>query len=218
LTLNSLLYLQNAKALLDKSPELVLDDNLILIQNEFGQKNPNIILCSEPFDKAEFLNLLINSVKIPIIFVDMDLLYTGYIESKMIQKKENVEIICPNKTNWKEKLSEIISRISKERCWVVIDSLNGIYNSFDNLEYARSINSSIMLLSDIGYQTRSPIIITTMARKKENDEWVLLPGGKHIVKSEKTGVYFLKKNMNDLVINTIEKTDTNSKKFSTEQR
>ena len=130
----------------------------------------------------------------------MDLLYTGYVESKMIQKKENVIIFCPNKTNWKEKLSEIISKISKEKCLVIIDSFNGIYNLFDNLEYARSINSSIMLLSDIGNQTRSTVIITTMARKKENDEWVLLPGGKHVIKSEKTGLYFLKKNMNDLVI------------------
>ena len=203
---------------MDKSPELILDNNLIFIQNEFGQKNPNIVLCSEPFYKAEFLDRLINSIKIPIIFVDMDLLYTGYVESKMIQKKENVVIFCPNKTNWKEKLSIIISRISKERCWVIIDSFNGIYNSFDNLEYARSINSSIMLLSDIGNQTRSPVVITTMARKKENDEWVLLPGGKHVVKSEKTGVYFLKKSMNDLIIDTIEKTDTNSKIFKIEQR
>ena len=203
---------------MDKNPELILDNNLIFIQSEFGQKNPNIVLCSEPFYKAEFLDRLINSIKIPIIFVDMDLLYTGYVESKMIQKKENVVIFCPNKTNWKEKLSIIISRISKERCWVIIDSFNGIYNSFDNLEYARSINSSIMLLSDIGNQTRSPVVITTMARKKENDEWVLLPGGKHVVKSEKTGVYFLKKSMNDLVIDTIEKTDVKSKIFKMEQR
>ena len=201
---------------MDKSPELILDNNLIFIQSEFGQKNPNIVLCSEPFYKAEFLDRLINSIKIPIIFVDMDLLYTGYVKSEMIQKKENVIIFYPNKTNWNEKLSEIISKVSKEKCLVIIDSFNGIYNLFDKLEYARSINSSIMLLSDIGNQTRSTIIITTMARKKKNDEWVLLPGGKHIVESEKTGIYFLKKSMNDLVIETSEKTDVNSKKFKME--
>ena len=46
-----------------------------------------------------------NSVRDPIIFVDMDLLYTGYIESGMIQKKNNVTIFHPNKIDWKEKLS-----------------------------------------------------------------------------------------------------------------
>ena len=197
---------------------MVLDNNLALIQNEFGQKNPNIVLCSEPFHKTEFLNRLIDSTEIPIIFVDMDLLYTGYLESKMIQKKENVIIFYPNKTNWNEELSEIISKISKEKCLVIIDSFNGIYNLFDKLEYTRSINSSIMLLSGIGNQTSSTVVITTMARKKENDEWVLLPGGKHIVESEKTGVYFLKKSMNNLVIHILEKTDVNSKKFKIESK
>jgi hypothetical protein len=43
-----------------------------------------------------------------------------------------------------------------------------------------------------------------MARKKENDEWILSPGGKHIIKSEKTGVYFLKKSANDMAIVTLE--------------
>jgi hypothetical protein len=75
-----------------------------------------------------------------------------------------------------------------------------------------------MLLSDVGNQTRSPVVITTMARKKENDEWVLLPGGKHVIKSEKTGVYFLKKSINDLVIDVIGKTDANSKIFKIEQK
>ena len=56
-----------------------------------------------------------------------------------------------------------------------------------------------------------------MARKKDNDEWVLSPGGKHIIKSEKTGVYFLKKSLNDLVIVTLEKADTDSKKFVIKQ-
>ncbi len=196
---------------------MILDNNLLLIQSEFGQKNPNIILCSEPFDKAEFLSRLIDSIRIPIIFVDMDLLYTGYIESKMIRKKENLVIFCPNKTNWKEQLSKIISITSKKKYWIIIDSLNGIYNLFDDLEYARSINSSMMLLADIANQTESSVVITMMAKKDENNEWILSPGGKRIVKSEKTGSYYLKKNRSDLIIHTVEKMDANSKTFKMEE-
>ncbi len=44
-----------------------------------------------------------------------------------------------------------------------------------------------------------------MARKKENSEWILSPGGKHILKSAKTGVYFLKKIQNDLKIKIIDR-------------
>ncbi len=204
--------------MLDKSPEQILDNNLTYIKNEFEKNVPSIVLCSEPFHKAEFLNRLINSVESSVIFIDMDLLYTGYVESGMIPKKDNVIIFHPNKESWREKLSEIISKISKEKFLVVIDSFNGVYSIFDELESARFVNSCIMLLAYVGRQTSSSVVITTMARKKENNEWILLPGGKQIIKSGKTGVYLLKKIEDSLVINTLGDSDMNSKIFKIEQK
>jgi len=189
---------------LDKNPEIISDDNLEYIQNEFKKNIPNLILCSNSFHKIEFLNKIIRSTKNPIIFVDMDLLYSGYIESKMIQEKENLMIFQPSNLNWKEKLSEIITKISKKEFLIIIDSFNGIYNLFDDLESARFVNSCIMLLSSLGKQTNSTIVITAMARKKENSEWILSPGGKHIMKSAKMEIYFLRKIQNDLTIRTID--------------
>ena len=189
---------------MDKSPEIISDDNLEYIQNEFKKNIPNLILCSNSFHKIEFLNKIIISTKNPIIFVDMDLLYSGYIESKMIQEKENLMIFQPSNLNWKEKLSEIITKVSKKEFLIIIDSFNGIYNLFDDLESARFVNSCIMLLSSLGKQTNSTIEITAMARKKENSEWILSPGGKHIMKSAKMEIYFLRKIQNDLTIRTID--------------
>ena len=200
---------------LDKNHEQILDNNLTCIQNEFRQNLPSIVLCSEPFHKAEFLNRLINSVENPIIFIDMDLLYTGYVESGMIQKKNNVTIFHPNKESWKKELLEIITKVSKKKFLVLIDSFNGVYNMFDDLESARFINACIMLLSSVGKQTSSSIVIVAMAREKENNEWILLPGGKQIIKSEKSEVFFLKKIGNDLLISTFK--DTNSKIFKIQQ-
>ena len=187
-----------------KNPEQIIGNDLTQIQIKLEQNNPNIVLCSKPFHKIEFLNKLINSTEEQIIIVDMDLLYTGYIQSGMIQKKDNVIVFCLDKTNWERKLSEIISKISKKKFLVIIDSFNGVYNVFDDLESARFINSCMMLLASIGNHTKSSILITGMARKKENKGWILSPGGKHIIKSEKTGVYFLKKNANDMIIVTLE--------------
>tara|TARA_B100001765_G_scaffold177106_1_gene120107 strand:+ start:45 stop:620 length:576 start_codon:yes stop_codon:yes gene_type:complete len=189
---------------LDKNPEIILDDNLENIQNEFRKNAPSLMLCSDSFHKIEFLNKLINSVENPIIFVDMDLLYSGYIESKMMQKRENLVIFQPNKLNWEKELSEIITKGSKSEFLIIIDSFNGIYNLFDDLESARFVNSCIMLLSSLGNQSNSTILITAMARKKDNNQWTLSPGGKHILKSAKTGVYFLKKIQNDLKIKSID--------------
>ena len=97
---------------------------------------------------------------------------------------------------------------SKEKVLVVIDSFNGVYNMFDDLESARFINSCIMLLSSLGRDSRSSVIVTAMARKREKNDWVISPGGKQIIKSEKTGVYFLKKIEENLVISSIAKTNS----------
>ena len=199
--------------MLDKNPELILDNNLTHIQNEFEQNVPSIILCSEPFHKIEFLTKLIDSIENPIIFVDMDLLYTGYFKSGMIQKKENVVVFHPDKTSWRQKMSQIISKVSKEKFLVIIDSFNGVYNMFDDLESAIFLNSCIMLLSSLGCKTNSSIIVTGMAKKKEDNTWVLSPGGKQIMRSGKTGVYFLKKVEDNLIISTVSEGKTNSKVF-----
>jgi hypothetical protein len=200
---------------LDKSPEWVLDNNLIHIQNEFKKNIPSILLCSEPFHKTEFLNRLINSIENSIIFVDMDLLYTGYVESGMIQRKENVLILNPDKHNWRKELSDIIIKTSKEKVLVIIDSFNGIYNIFDDLESIRFINSCIMLLGSLGKNSDSTIIVTGMARKKENDEWVISPGGKQIIKSEKTGIFYLKKIEEKIIISNVGKTKVKNFKIET---
>ena len=189
--------------MLDKNPEIIFNDNFEYIQNEFKKNIPNLLLCSNSFHKIEFLNKLIISVKNPIIFVDMDLLYSGYIKSEIIQEGNNLMIFQPNKLNWKEKLSEIITKISKKEFLIIIDSFNGIYNLFDDLESTRFVNSCIMLLSSLGKQANSTILITAMARKKENNEWVLSPGGKQIMQSTKIGIFSLKKIENDLIIKLI---------------
>ncbi len=198
---------------LDKNPEQILDTELIHMRNEFSNKNPNIILCSEPFLKAEFLNELIDSIKYPIIFLDFDLLYSGYIISKMIKKKDKVEIYRPSKADWKKIISEIAKRISNEKFLVVIDSFNGFYNIFDEKESGRFINASLMLLSSIGRECGSSVIITAMVRKNDNGEWILSPGGRHIIDSKKSGIYHLKRIGNSLMLSSLSQMGTTEKIF-----
>ena len=198
---------------LDKNPEQILDTELIYVRNEFSNKNPNIILCSEPFLKAEFLNELIDSIKYPIIFLDFDLLYSGYITSEMIKKNDKVEIYRPSKADWKKIISEIAKRISNEKFLVVIDSFNGFYNIFDEKESGRFINASLMLLSSIGRECGSSVIITAMVRKNDNGEWILSPGGRHIINSKKSGIYHLKRIGNSLMLSSLIQMGTTEKIF-----
>jgi hypothetical protein len=188
---------------LDKNPEQISDNELIYVRNEFSSKNPNVILCSEPFLKSEFLNELVNSVNNPVIFLDFDLLYSGYIVSEMIEKNDKVIIYRPSKVDLKKIISEIAKRISNGKNLVVIDSFNGFYNIFDDKESGRFINASLMLLSSIGRENDSSVIITAIARKNDNDEWILSPGGRHIIDSKKSGKYHLKRINNNLIFSSL---------------
>ena len=188
---------------LDKIPEQILDDDLVYVRERFSNKNPNIILCSEPFLKAEFLNKLIDTINYSVIFLDFDLLYSGYIVSEMIKKNDKVEIYCPSKTDLKKIISEIAKRISNEKFIVVIDSFNGFYSIFDEKESGRFINASLMLLSSIGIESGSSVVITAIARKNDNGEWILSPGGRHIIDSKKVGIYHLKRIGNSLMLNSL---------------
>ena len=189
--------------MLDKNPKWILDNDLVQLKNEFSDKNPNIILCSEPFLKSEFLNRLIESTTFPVIFLDFDLLYSGYVISGIIKKKENVKILRSSRVNLEKDLKEIIERISKEKVLVILDSFNGVYNMFDELESARFINATIMLLSSIARHTKSLIVVTAMAIKNDNGEWILSPGGRHIIDSKNSGMYNLGISETSLVLNSM---------------
>lgn len=202
--------------MLDKNPQEILDNDLTYVKKEFSIKNPNIILCSEPFLKAEILNELIDSITYPIIFLDFDLLYSGYVVSELIKKNERVEIYRPSKIDLKKIISEIANKISSEKFLVIIDSLNGFYNIFDEKESGRFINASLMLLSSISRENGSSVIITAITRKNDGGEWILSPGGRHIIDSKKSGMFHLKRIDKSIRIRLLNQIGNTEKTFKIE--
>lgn len=194
--------------MLDKNYDQILDNGLQEILNKFSNKNPNIILCSESFTKSYFLNELINSVDFPVIFLDFDLLYTGYVVSNMIPKNDRVRIYQPEKNNLKDVFLQIAKQISEEKYLIILDSLNGFYNLFSEIESGIFINAITMLFASVARQKNSVVVISAIVRKKENEGWVLLPGGRHIVESKNLGMYYLKndeKSLKLMILNSINK-------------
>ncbi len=178
---------------MDKNPEKILTADFQEILTEFSSKNPNIVLSSEPFLKSQFLIDLINSSIEPVIFLDFDLLYSGYVYSGMLTKNNRVEIYQPDKNNIKKIFSDVANKISNKKHLVILDSFNGFYNMFTEVESGIFINAVTMLLSFVAREKDSMIIVSGMARKKNNQDWVLLPGGRQIIESKNSGMYFLKR-------------------------
>ncbi|QUC64640.1 hypothetical protein NsoK4_09540 [Nitrosopumilus sp. K4] len=202
--------------MLDKNPEQVLDNTLEKIFREFSNKNPNMVLSSEPFMKSQFLNYLIESTDLSVIFLDFDLLYSGYVTSKMIPKNNKVKIYQPVKESFKRIFSDVAKEISKKQCLVIIDSFNGLNNMFDEIESGIFINAITMLLSSISKQKNSIIVVSAMARKKENEGWVLSPGGRHIIESKNAGIFYLNGDEKALFLKILNKNQ--GKIFKIEQK
>jgi len=188
---------------LDKNP----DQNSLIGFNEakkYLEKNTlNSVLCKEPFVKASFLNKLIEYTDVPIFYLDFDLLYSGYVNSNMLQKKFNVSLFSPSKNDWNYILKKILMMISIEKSIVIIDSLNGLYNLFDGKNIGRFVNTCIMLLVFVAKESGSSVLVTSLARKKEGEGWVLSPTGRRIVDSKIMTNFYLKKQRSGITIDVI---------------
>lgn len=191
--------------MLDKNPDQILAERLRQIRDGSSEYNPNIILASKPFHKAEMVNLLLNSINYPVILLDFDLLYSGYVASKMIQKRDDVHIFRPQREDWDKTLHTVLEKICQERFMVIIDSFNGFHNMYNDKDSARFVNASLMLLAFVGKFQRCPVVAMALARKNKRNEWVLSPGGRRIINSKNSHLYTVSKNDDVLSVTLLEK-------------
>ena len=198
---------------MDKNPNGVLKDVFVKLQHEFSNNNPNFVLSSKPFIKLEFLKNLIDYCDYPVIFLDFDLLYSGYVSSGMIKKRINVKILRVNIKDFEDHIKKLIEIISKDQVLVILDSLNVLYNMFEDIDSFRFINANIMLLSSVAKNTKSQIVVTAIGIKNESEKWILSPGGKQLIDSKKSGVYHLAVSGSNLILNSISRNLDDRKSF-----
>ena len=183
---------------LDKNPNSIPNDNFDNIKKILQQNTINSITYTEPFLKTVFLTNLLPSMKNPVIYLDFDLLFSGYIASGTIPSNSTVTLLQPTKNNWNEMLKNILKQISQEKSTIIIDSINGFYNLFYEIKnVGRLINSLIMLFVYFSKMSNSHLIITTMVKQKNKDEWVLSIIGRHTIETKQmTKIHLDKKNGN----------------------
>ena len=72
----------------------------------------NLIFYKDAFSKTKFMSKIIESFEIPIIYLDFDLLFSGYAENDYIIKPPKFELVKPDTENLKELLPNILTKIS----------------------------------------------------------------------------------------------------------
>ena len=81
-----------------------LFENFETAKNKMIPCSTNLIFYNDAFSKTKFMSKIMELSEDPIIYLDFDLLFSGYLESEYIEKPPNMEIIKLDKENLKELL------------------------------------------------------------------------------------------------------------------
>jgi len=174
-----------------------------IIQPVLAKKPINLIAYSDPYAKTVLIKELIGESNDKIIYLDFDLLFSGYIHSNIISKSENLSLFQVEKRTWENTLQQTLLEISLNKCIVIIDSINIFYNTFtERSDVGRFINSSIMLLANSAKISNSIILISAFipSREKISEE---MP--KYIIETELLSKFFLDMKNPFLIISTYSK-------------
>ena len=174
------------------------------LEKLFEQKRINSILYDDPFLKAGFISKLVQDVEIDILYLDLDLLYSGYIVSGILSSKENVALFQPSAANLGKILTDVLVKSSLSQTLIIVDSLNGLFNILNRKkDVGRVVTSTIMLLSSIAQITNSYVIIASMVRYKKEEGWILSPTGKRLIETKNSKKILLEHDKDGIVLNLL---------------
>jgi|TARA_B100000378_G_scaffold265446_1_gene249960 hypothetical protein len=197
--------------LLSKNPEQVNSK----IENILEQNLLNIIYYENSFAKAKFLTKTIEKWDIPTFYLDFDLLYSGYVKANMVPTLKNVTLLWPNSENLRENLESVIEKISMTKSVVVIDSLNGFFNILEDDDAGMLINSFIMMLASSAKNTKSIILVGSLSKLNEENEFVLYSSGRHVIDNKHMKKIQLVESNGLLKINILNFDNSTKSSFST---
>ncbi len=162
-----------------------MDQKKTTVRNALEQNTTNMIFYEDSFTKTSFFTREVSNCKVPIFYIDFDLQYTGFVKSGITQEMENLNLLHPENGSLREDLKSIITKISREKSLIVIDSLNGFFNILEgDKDLGRLINSFLMLLVSAANHTKSTIVVGVLSKLNEEGRWVLYNTGRSVIDNE----------------------------------
>ena len=159
-------------------------DNLQL-EDILEHNTLNVVFYENSFTKITFFVKIMSELSIPIFYLDFDLLYSGFVKSGQIPLPKNTTLLCPNADNLHENLRSVIDKTSEKKSLVIIDSLNGFFNLLeDGKDTGQIINSLIMLLVSSAKNANSIVVIGSLSKLINENEWVLYNTGRHVIENK----------------------------------
>ena len=163
------------------------------IRKTIFEHNLNSISFDDSISKTYFFHKLTFLIDVPVLYLDFDLLYSGYLAANILPQNENLELFSP-KENWRDIMVQTMDKISKKQHIVILDSLNGFFSLLvDQKDSGRIINGIIMLLVSAAQKADSTIIIGSTAKFKKDDGWVIPGIGRHVIQIQKMNLLTVRK-------------------------
>tara|TARA_B100001750_G_scaffold224847_1_gene216254 strand:+ start:360 stop:908 length:549 start_codon:yes stop_codon:yes gene_type:complete len=159
------------------------------LEENLTSSSSSLLLYGNAFSKIKLIQEITSKQNQPILYIDLDLLFSGYMKSQLL-KIPNLSLFNTAEENIDKILPKILTKISTEPHLVIFDSMNGLYNILSNdADSGRVANSLLMLLARNSMFSKSVLIIFALASKKDNN-WIL-PNGRQILENENVKKFFI---------------------------
>ena len=83
--------------MLDKNHDIEISHDLQKMKQILEQKTMNLIMYSDPFIKIVFVEKILKQTETPIIYLDFDLLLSGYVNAEIFPTFTNNSLFQPTK-------------------------------------------------------------------------------------------------------------------------
>jgi len=153
----------------------------------------NSVLCQDAFAKEAVIRRMAEASPMPVILLDFDQLFTGYVNSGMLARDGNVRVYTPARDSWPRVFREVASLVSTKQTVLIVDSLNGFFSVFDGRDSGRYANSCMMMLASCARGMGGKTILCGVARIREGEGWILHPTGRRAPDADSVSKFFVRR-------------------------
>ena len=156
-------------------------ENFQLLEERLTPSSSHLFFYENAFSKIKLIQEIISKQSLPVLYVDLDFLFSGYLKSELLAIP-NLTLFTTLESKITEILPKIFTKLSIEPHLIIFDSINGLYNTLSNdADSGRLVNAILMLLARNVSFSDSILVIFALAGKKEKD-WIL-PNGRQILEN-----------------------------------
>tara|TARA_B100001123_G_scaffold332020_1_gene374521 strand:- start:219 stop:770 length:552 start_codon:yes stop_codon:yes gene_type:complete len=164
-------------------------ENFEFIKDNLTLSSSNFLFYENAFSKIKLIHQITSSQKLPILYFDFDFLFSGFVHSQLLTVPD-LSLFNTLESSLNEILPNFLTKISTKSHLVIVDSLNGLFNTLSNDEDSgRVVNSILMLIAQHAKFSNSILIIPALAGKKKG-KW-FLSNGRQILENENMKKFFI---------------------------